>query len=280
MKTRITSIMMALLFAAGLSFIQAAPAKAEGSFLKVPVGVSYSSIYWWRGVELNGKGVGVMWPSVGLQFGETGLSLLVTAGLNTDYFVVDKSGDKDTAKVYHEFDYGIAYSKDLGEMLSLGIGAMYVHYPFYDEVNSSATNPSFFEGSLSLGLKTVLSPKVDVYYDYYVEEDDTTKNPTSEDYYIKFSLSQEIAKEGDFSATLSAWLAYYNNAYFDATGFSDAGVKLGLSQAYEGIAFTSGVYYARTLSSDFYRDYDLDGDGEISRLKNHFWADFGVSYTF
>ena len=36
------------------------PAAAEGSFVRVPHGLSCSSSYWWRGVELNGKDMGVM----------------------------------------------------------------------------------------------------------------------------------------------------------------------------------------------------------------------------
>lgn len=276
LNARLLLIRLGLIFIAGTAIFQNSPAAAEGSFLSVPVSLTYTSTYWWRGVELNGKGSGVIWPTVGLGLGQTGLSVSLAAGINTDYFAAEKEADRDSAQKYHEIDYGISYAKDIGNIISLGLGAMFVHYPWYDADNSITNNNSFVEGSVSLTLKTVLSPKIDFYYDYYIEENvDLGKNvPQSEDFYIKLSLSQDLLKAGDITLLLSPWLGYYNNAYLDAKGFSDAGLKIGLSSTAKGVTFAGGFYYARSLKSDFQVSY---GTG---RLKNHFWADFGASYTF
>jgi len=282
MKRTLVALSLTLIFSLAM-MPSMKKAHAEDSFLKVPVGISYSSTYWWRGVELNGKGVGVIWPSAGLEFGDTGLSLSVAAGINEDYLVVNETGEPTEAKVYHEFDYGLAYSVSTG-ILSVDLGVMYIHYPFYDEADDSSTDPpstdpSFVEGSLGLGLDIPLSPALEVYYDYYVKESDED-TPQNEDYYVKFSIGHDLVSTDSFTFSMGAWGAYYNNAYFDAKGFSDAGVSLGTSSIYEGVEFTSAVYYARTLDSDFEAEYDLDDDTRPSALRNHLWAEFGVATTF
>ncbi len=276
-KTRLLSCLAALaLLAAGI-----APGKARaeegGSFFKIPVGLSYASTYWWRGVEVNGKGSGVLWPSVGLALGDTGLSLLVTAGLDMDYFSADTSRDRRAIRPYHEVDYCASFAKNLGAIASFNVGALYAQYPFYDDNDSSATNPAFIEGSLGLGLKTVLNPRIDFYYDYFIKEN-ADKFPHDEDYYAKFSLGQEFMKTADSAVTVSAWVGYYNNAYLDAKGFSDAGLRLGFLKDFSGTVFAAGLYYARSLDSDFWKEYDPDGNGR-GRIKNHVWADFSVTRT-
>ncbi len=278
---RKSRLLLSCLAALALLTAGIAPGKAHaeegGSFLKIPVGLSYASTYWWRGVELNGKGSGVLWPSVGLVLGDTGISLLVAAGLDADYISADTSGDRKAIRPLHEVDYGASFAKDLGDIASFSLGILYAQYPFYDDFDSTAVNPAFLEGSLGLGLKTILNPRVDFYYDYYVKES-AAETPQDEDFYVKFSLGQEFAKTEDSAVTLSAWIGYYNNAYADLEGFSDAGLRLGFLKDFSGTAFAAGLYYARSLDSDFQRAYDPDGDGE-GKIKNHVWADFSVSKT-
>lgn len=277
---RTSRILLSCLAALALLSAGIAPGKAiaeeGGSFLKVPVGLSYASTYWWRGVELNGKGSGVLWPSAGLVLGNTGFSLLVAAGLNADYLSADRSGDHKYIRPTHEIDYGASFTKDLGDIASFSIGILYAQYPYYDDYDSTALNPAFLEGSLGLGLKTILNPRLDFYYDYYVKEKEET--PRDEDYYVKFSLAQEFAKTNDSAITLSAWIGYYNNAYADAKGFSDAGLRLGFLKDFSGTAFGAGLYYARSLDSDFQREYDPNGDGR-GKIKNHVWVDFSMTRT-
>jgi len=240
------------------------------------VGLSYASTYWWRGVELNGKGSGVLWPSAGLVLGDTGISLLVAAGLNADYLLADRSGDHKYIRPTHEIDYGASFAKDLGDIASFSLGILYAQYPFYDDNDPDALNPAFLEGSIGIGLKSVLNPRLDFYYDYYVKEKE--ENPRDEDYYMKFSLAQEFAKTNDSAITLSAWIGYYNNAYADAKGFSDAGLRLGFLKDFSGTAFGAGLYYARSLDSDFQQEYDPNGDGR-GKIKNHVWVDFSMTRT-
>lgn len=277
---RTSRILLSCLAALALLSAGIAPGKAiaeeGGSFLKVPVGLSYASTCWWRGIELNGKGSGVLWPSAGLVLGDTGISLLVAAGLNADHLLADRSGDHKYIRPTHEIDYGASFAKDLGDIASFGVGILYAQYPYYDDYDSTALNPAFLEGSLGLGLKTILNPRLDFYYDYYVKEKE--ENPRDEDYYVKFSLAQEFAKTNDSAITLSAWIGYYNNAYADAKGFSDAGLRLGFLKDFSGTAFGAGLYYARSLDSDFQREYDPNGDGR-GKIKNHVWVDFSMTRT-
>ncbi len=246
-------------------------AYSEEKLVSVPLSFSYSSVYWWRGMELN-DGSGVFWPGVVADIGP--LSLSVAAGVSENWIKMEDSASKNTAKSYTETDYGISYSMDI-EMISFGAGIMFVHYPFYDEVDSKATDPSFIETSLSIGIKTFLSPKIDLYYDYFIEAYDNAEGeevPTAEDYYIKFSLSKDIiSTENGFTFSLSASVGYYNNAYFEMKGFSDAVVTAGILKDYNNVSFSADMNYGRTLGKDF-----KDANNGII---NHFWSGFGVSTT-
>ena len=278
---RKSRLLLSCLAALALLTAGIAPGKAHaeegGSFLKIPAGLSYASTYWWRGIELNGKGSGVLWPSVGLVLGDTGISLLVAAGLNADYLSADGSGDHKKIRPSHEVDYGASFAKDLGDIASFSLGILYAQYPYYDDFDSAAVNPAFLEGSLGLGLKTILNPRVDLYYDYYVKES-AAETPQDEDYYVKLSLAQEFAKTEDSAITVSTWIGYYNNAYLGAEGFSDAGLRLGFLRVFSGTAFGAGRYYARSLDSDVWREYDPDENGK-GKIKNHVWADFSITRT-
>jgi len=243
-------------------------AAEKESAISIPVGISYSSTYWWRGTELNGKGTGVIWPGIGLEIAGTGLSLSIAAGLNVDCIAADTETDRKAADDFNEIDYGLAWSTDLGDMVSLGVGVMYVSYP-------NADYGSFIEGSLSLGADMPFSPALDFYYDYYVEENGNDPDaPQAEDFYIKFSLGHDLISSGSFTCSAGAWIGYYNDPYFGAEGFSDAGISIGIAEEYMGVSFSSAVNYARSLSEDFQTAY---GSG---KLKNHIWADFGVAYSF
>lgn len=282
--------MTAILALAVLAIMPAITTSAyAASFVKVPVSVSYASTYWWRGTEFFGKGVGVLWTSAGVELGETGFAFSAAAGISRDYLTQTDDSTTDyecynkTQKSLSEFDYGIAYAREIG-ILSLEAGIMYISYPFYDEAVSTAFNPSFWEVSLSLGLKTFLSPTLDLYYDYYIEAhagSDSTNTPVNEDYYARLSVSHDILDADDFKFGIGAWVAYYNNAYLELTGWSDAGVSLNTSKKFGSATFRGAVSYARSIDKDFQFVYDGPvGVGNVGTLKNHLWAEFGVSYTF
>ncbi|MEW6526130.1 MAG: hypothetical protein AB1444_05610 [Spirochaetota bacterium] len=265
---------MFLLFMFGVTsiFFVTDKSYSEEKNFYIPVGLTYDSIYWWRGIELNGKGAGVLWPKIGIEV--SGITAYVTAGINQDYIMATEKGDRQLAKSYHEFDYGIeyAYNKD---SLSSTVGIKYTHYPFYDS-SGATVDPSFIEGYIIASYTAFIVPTIEVYYDYYVEET-ADKTPVNQDIYAKLTLFKDLVNADNFVCKTGVWAAYYNNAYLDRKGFSDAGITVSTSYVYENVTFFSALNYARTLSKDFYILYDSDGNGKSSELKNHLWADFGVS---
>ncbi len=241
---------------------------AEEAKLTVPVSFSYSSVYWWRGYELNGPGVGVLWPGAGITYGD--LSLTAAAGIAETWITAESSASEKSAKALTEIDLGAAYTINK-DKFTLALGVMYVGYPYYDKADPTAVEASFIEGSAVLTLKTLLSPYVAFYYDYFLHER-KEETPVAEDYYVKAGVSHNlISTEDGFAFSLGGYVGYYNNAYFDMSGFSDAVLTAGISKSHKNISFNSSFNYGRTLGKDF-RDYN-------SGIKNHFWATFGASVT-
>jgi hypothetical protein len=278
-KTAALLIAVGMILAAMPVLAEEKSAPVEKPFLTFPVSITYYSVYWWRGVELNGKGAGLIWPQLGVNLGESGISAFVAGGANTDYFVASDSADRKYAKTFHEFDAAVAYSGEIAGKVTLGLGMTYVKYFYYDAYDPAVKDPSFIEGALSVGLKVPLNPKIDLYYDYYVKES-AAKTPVDEDYYASFSLTHDlIATEDGFKLTANPWISYYNNAYLDRKGWSDAGLTLTTTKDYKGTVFTASVNFARSLSKDFQLPADIDGNGTPGKLRNHFWAEFGVSRT-
>ncbi len=271
MITRIRTIIL-FLFSVTCIFIVTGKSYPEEKNVYIPVGLTYDSIYWWRGVELNGKGAAVLWPKLGIE--TSGITGYVTAGINQDYIMANENGDRQLAKTYHEFDYGTeyAFSKDA---FSFTLGIKYTHYPFYDSAGATV-DPSFFEAYMIASYVSYFAPTLEVYYDYYVEET-ADKTPVDQDVYVKGSVFKDLVSATNFTCKTGIWVGYYNNAYLDRKGFSDAGITFSSTYDYQGVSFFSAVNYARTLTRDFYISYDSDGNGKTSKLKNHLWADCGVS---
>jgi hypothetical protein len=263
----IATVLIALTTAATLSALHAGEKN-----IKVPISFSYSSTYWWRGLQINGKGVGVLWSGIAVELGD--FSISYAAGISENWISSESSVEEDAEKVKTEMDYGITFSKET-EKISLSLGILYAHYPYHDEVDPDAADPSFWEGSLAIGLNTVLSPTIEFYYDYYIkarEGSDGDDVPVNEDYYAKFSLSQDlIATKDGFAFTISAWVGYYHDPYYELDGWSDAVASLGISKEEGDLSFSAGFYYGRTLSKDFRR--------ANSGIKNNLWCDFGITYS-
>jgi hypothetical protein len=282
-----------MLFLIGLTAVSVFLMKTEkagaADGITIPLSVSYNSTYWWRGVELNGRNVGVLWLGVGAELGDTGLALQFFSALSQDYLVQSDDSSvayknyHDTQKSLTEFDYGVSYAKEIEGLVNIEAALYYIQYAFYDEVNSSAVNPSFIEASLALEMTTILSPKISLYYDYYVDERigaDGKETPVNQDYYLNFSLSQTLLEAQGFRFGLSAWVGYYNNAYLEAEGWSDAGINAALSFESGATSFEGSFNYARSLSGDFQIEYtEADyPNNSVGVLKNHLWITFGVTY--
>ncbi|MBN2403075.1 MAG: hypothetical protein JXN64_11835 [Spirochaetes bacterium] len=263
-----TSIMCFVLTLALMFGLSGTKANSEENKISVPVSMSYSGTYWWRGIELDGPGVGVFWPGAGISYGD--LSMTFAAGIAETWITSEDSASEKSAKSLTEIDLGAAYTVN-AEMLSVALGLMYIGYPYYNEVDPDAVEASFIEGSIVVTLKTILSPYAAFYYDYFLNERDE-ETPVKEDYYLKAGISHDlISTEDGFAFSLGGYVGYYNNAYFDMSGWSDAVLTAGLTKSYKDMSFTSSFNYGRTLGRDF-RDYN-------SGIKNHFWAGFGASIT-
>lgn len=278
----------AALFAAVI--VMPAGVQAE-SAIRVPLSVSYNSTYWWRGVELNGKGVGVLWLGAGLELAGTGLTFYVYSAVPEDYLVQsdtstpETQAHRDYQKSITEFDYGFSYEKAVTDIVTVGAGLYYVHYPFYDELIADAIDTSFIEGSVFIGVKTILNPKVTLFYDYFLEERkgaDGENTPVNQDYYVNFALSHALIDAQGFTFTLGGWVGYYNNAYYELKGWSDAGVTVGFVHTRGDATFGANFNYARSLTSDFQTKYStLGADPAICNvgvLKNHLWVEFEITY--
>ncbi len=272
----------AIFIFSSVSFAAAQEAAAEAeaeeeAALQFPVSFSYSSVYWWRGYVLSEE-AGFFWPGVSAVLWNSGVELNITAGICENWFTEETSESEDWAKSYTEVDYTVSYSKEI-DKLSLGFGLMYFQYPFYDEADPELIDPSYFEGSVTCGYDTILSPSLELYYDYFPEDSigsDGKKVPTTEDYYIKLAVSHDIVSTEDgFALTAGAWIGYYNNAYYEASGLSDAVISLGLSKDYNNLSAFSDLYYGRTIGKDF---RDANGEAGVT-VKDHFWCDFGLTYT-
>jgi hypothetical protein len=280
MKIKITAVSAIIILAAIM--VSATPASAaDESAVKFPVYFSYYSNYWWRGVELDGRNVGVFWPGAGVRYGDFELSIY--AGISQEYLL--QTDESNTAlgnnikmqKSFTEIDYIIAWSKDVNELVSLGASIGYIQWPFYRALDSSAVNPSFVETMLSVGLKTLLNPKLEFFYDCYVKET-AGKTPQFEDFYMRLSLSHNIfsLKDKDaFTLAIQPWLGYYNNAYLERFGFSDIGATLEAKKDIDKFSVAGQISYARSLDKDFQLEYQT-----VGRLKDHFWAGFETSYIF
>jgi hypothetical protein len=275
------SIIFAALLLFSLGITVPADLSAE-SAIRVPLSMSYNSTYWWRGVELNGKGVGVLWLGAGLELAGTGLTFNVYSAVPEDYLVQsdtstpERQANRDYQKSITEFDYGFSYERAIGDMLTVGASLYYVHYPFYDELDPAALDTSFIEGSIFIGVKTILNPKVTFFYDYFTEERigaDGEETPVNEDYYIHFALSQPLIESQGFTFSLGGWVGYYNNAYYEASGWSDAGATLAFTHTHGDATFTGNFNYARSLTKDFQVEYT-----DVGVLKNHLWVEFEVTY--
>ncbi len=246
--------------------------------MRFPVSLSYASTYWWRGIELNGRSVGVMWLGAGIEFGNSGFSANFNSAVSQDYLIQNdesKTGYdeyKNMQKAKSEFDYGLSYSKTIAEIFTIETSMYYVQYPFYEDDATITSDPSFIEASLAFGIKTILNPKLTVYYDYYVEET-SASTPVNEDYYINLAITQPLYDADGFTFSLGAWAGYYNNAYLNAAGFSDAGISAGLGYSKGAGTFNSTLYYARSLTKDFQIEYE-----DAGVLKNHIWTEFEIIY--
>lgn len=230
----------------------------KADFLKITPFYSYESNYIYRGIELN-SGCGVNWLGVTAVFGETGISAVVYTGLNSGYIFANDSDTRKSIEDTTELDYNILYSKTFADLINVGASLLFTQYPTNSDLNIA-------EGGISFGIKTLLNPTINVYYDYLI------KKPAA-DIYSNLTISHEIFNAENFIITAGAWLGYYNLATSDISGLSDIGIKLETSKTINNVGIISGLYYVYTIEKD------LQALSTVSK-KNHIWGKVGASYTF
>jgi hypothetical protein len=219
----------------------------------------------------------VAWGNAGVELGKHRITLNFAAGLAEDYLMNYNNADGS----YRD------YQKSLTELIMLW--DFHTPLPTLSRSRSAPGSFSTIFTTRSQARQTLHSgrahspraqdcaqPFVTVYYDYYVEET-ASKTPRDEDYYVKLALSQDLVSQNDFTFSAGAWVGYYNNAYLEREGWSDAGVTLGIAQKIGNATFKGAVNYARSLTSDF--QITDTYNTEAGKLRNHLWADFGISYS-
>ncbi|MEJ5361220.1 MAG: hypothetical protein WBK20_06240 [Spirochaetota bacterium] len=55
------------MFSVSIFFFVTGKSYSDEKSFYIPVGITYDSIYWWRGIELNGKGAGVYGQRLALK---------------------------------------------------------------------------------------------------------------------------------------------------------------------------------------------------------------------
>jgi hypothetical protein len=89
-------------------------------------------------------------------------------------------------------------------------------------------------------------------------------------------VSQDLVSQNDFTFSAGAWAGYYNNAYLETQGMERAGVTLGSRRKSQ--CDLQGRGQLRPLALVGFSDHDTYNT-EAGKLRNHLWADFGISYS-
>jgi hypothetical protein len=189
---------------------------------EIPVGVdaevSGVSKYIWRGMEVNEDFV--IQPSITASVGP--VSFNVWGNMDTtDYGKEAGYGDK--AGEFTEIDLTLDYTFSY-KIASFDVGV--INYTFPNSVGEST-----YEGYLSVGLDTILSPTLSLYYDF----------DEINGFYGNFAISHSFKLSDIVSLDLSSSIGYgssnFNDGYFgdDSAGFVDFNIGASLP-------FTVGKY--------------------------------------
>ncbi len=192
--------------------------------------VSVNSMYLWRGDDLSTKDFDpdsdanfVVQPGADISF--NGFTLSWWGNIN------ENSGNLD------EVDLTVDYSFDASELVSVSVGNI-----LYDVDDADDTNEIY----LSLGLNTLLSPSVTVYYDY--DEYDSL--------FATASVGHTFDLASNAGLNLGALVSYYDadqkltgtkdESFFQNAEFS-AGIDYSIT---DQVVFSPAVIYSTPLSDE------------------------------
>jgi hypothetical protein len=143
--------------------------------------------------------------------------------------------DTDTDKL-NEVDITLDYSFDLNEMVSLSLGNIYYSLDGIEDTN---------EAYLSVGLNTVLSPAVAVFYDW--------DQADSDGLYFTASVGHSLALMEKLSLNLGALVSYNQASDYAVGAYRDwHNYELGISADYavtDQVTITPSVLYSSAISN-------------------------------
>lgn len=209
--------------AAGLLMVGTVSAQENVS---VDVGLDALSGYIFRGAVTGADDKLVLQPSIGLTFGESGL----TAGVWGSIFTQSRS----VLDQADEIDLWIDYSTSLGEDSPLGISVGFTEY-YLPSLSAGTKNTE--EAYIGLSVDHQLSPSLTFYYDF----------GTVDAWYLVLSGGTDVPLgENEEGPALSIGASVAMSDYGNKTGFHDVTgtASIAFPAGQFSIAPTVGVSYA------------------------------------
>ncbi len=202
--------------------------------INVDAEVSGVSKYIWRGMEVNEDFV--IQPSITASVGP--VSFNVWGNMDTtDYG--EEAGYGDESGEFTEIDLTFDYSYSY-KIVTLNLGI--INYTFPNSVGEST-----YEGYLSIGLNTFLSPTLSLYYDF----------DEINGFYGNFGISHSFNFSKIVSLDLSTSIGYgdsdFNKGYFgeNSSGFVDFNLGTSLNiKVNKYITITPFINYSSIIDDD------------------------------
>ena len=230
--------------------------KAKEKPLGITFGLDYMSNYLWRGGYWYNND-GAFFPYLSYEI--AGLTASYCGEFSEDALIDD--GD-DSIKDLHATDFGLDYSHDLFEVVSLGTSLWYFYFHNKDE-------NSFGTGSISLSLISLpLTPTLTYNHDYYTDD---AADEQGKDFYIQLGVGDSLSITKEASLDLGLVGSYYRVKSWgnDQKGISDLTASAGINLSFNQITLTGSFNYCLVPSKDFYGD---------PKDRHRFYSKFGVSY--
>jgi len=244
-KAALVACMLAAMGAA-LSTSAIAAVEVEGSAY-----VGVFDKYLWRGFDLSGS-LPVAQGGVDLTAGHFTLSYWSNAQLSSD------AGEELESGEVNETDITLDYSVDLSDQVSLSVGNLYYTLDGAEDTN---------EAYLTVGLNTLLSPSVSVYWDWDKAQEDGL-------FYV-IAVGHEVVLGDELSVSLSASAGYNQENYsVDETYSEWHNAEFGVSADYaltEQLSLTPSFVYSTPLS---------DEAEDIAGIDDEVAAGLTVNFTF
>ena len=270
------------IFSGGAAFAE--DKAADNKDLGISAGADYYSTYLWRGTYFFSRD-GAFCPYASYEVPDAGLKFSVVGEIAASYIIDGRKSQTKTdwlvetymtstlswardqrrmnkaAYAQQGIDYGVEYSKTIGEAVTLG--ASYWYWWYFNSGKARETkkiNNSFMTATLSASIDAVkiVTPSVAVSYDYYAPWG------RGRDWYVQIGLKREFELTKENKLTLGATAGYYYQhtaktkqySYFSYEDYSTIAlkkwpVKKGVSDIspYVSFAFTKGI---ATFNAGFY----------------------------